>query len=81
MIEYVAGRIQIMPGAGITLKNMERVIRETGAEQIHLAAHKLMFDHSTVNNRAIYYGGCLYPPEDQFKLTDRDTVTAIVSKL
>lgn len=81
MIEYAAGRIQVMPGAGITLKNMDRVIRETGCEQIHLAAHKLMFDHSTANNRAIYYGGCLYPPEDQFKLTDRETVAAIVNKL
>lgn len=81
MREYAAGRIQIMPGAGITLKNMDRVIRETGCEQIHLAAHKLMFDHSTANNRSIYYGGCLYPPEDQFKLTDRETVAAIVHRL
>lgn len=81
MIDYAAGRIQIMPGAGITLKNMERIIRETGAEQIHLAAHKLMFDRSTLNNRSIYYGGCLYPPEDQFKVTDRETVSAMVKKL
>lgn len=81
MIDYAAGRIQVMPGAGITARNMERVIRETGAEQIHLACHKLMFDHSTANNRAIYYGGCLYPPEDQFKITDRDTVAGMVQKL
>ena len=29
MIEYAAGRIQILPGAGITARNMDRVIAET----------------------------------------------------
>ena len=81
MIEYADGRIQIMPGAGITRRNMDRVIRETGCEQIHLAAHKLMFDHSTSNNRSIYYGGCLYPPENEYKLSDREEIARIVGKL
>ena len=66
MIGYAAGRIQILPGAGITVRNMDRIIAETGCDQIHLAAHRTMIDPSTRNNRSIYYGGCLYPPEDQF---------------
>ena len=43
MIEYAAGRIQILPGAGITARNMDRIISETGCRQIHLAAHKHFF--------------------------------------
>lgn len=81
MIDYAAGRIQVMPGAGITARNMERIIIETGCEQIHLAAHKQMFDHSVSNNRAIYYGGCLYPPENLFQLTDREVIRSMVDRL
>lgn len=81
MTEYAAGRIQVMPGAGITARNMERIIRETGCEQIHLAVHKQMFDPSVNNNRSIYYGGCLYPPEDVFRVTDSEAIRAMTGRL
>lgn len=81
MIEYAAGRIQILPGAGITARNMDRIIAETGCSQIHLAAHKPQYDTSVNNNRAIYYGGCLYPPEDRFNVIDCDYIGAMVSRL
>lgn len=81
MIQYAAGRIQILPGAGITAKNMDRIIAETGTDQIHLAAHKAQRDTSVLNNRAIYYGGCLYPPEDRFNVIDSDYVGGMVARL
>lgn len=81
MREYAAGKIQILPGAGITARNIDRIIRETGTDQVHLAAHRLMFDTSVNNNRSIFYGGCLYPPEDRFRVTDRDYISSIVRKL
>jgi len=77
MIAYAGGRIQILPGAGITLRNVRRVVEETGTDQIHVAIHRRLADTSTVNNRAIYYGGCLYPPEDSFAMIDRAAVEAI----
>lgn len=81
MIDYAAGRIQILPGAGITARNMDRVIAETGCDQIHLAAHKLQYDTSVNNNRAIYYGGCLYPPEDRFNVIDSSYIGGMVKRL
>lgn len=81
MIEYAAGRIQILPGAGITARNMDRVIAETGCSQIHLAAHKQLTDASVNNNRSIYYGGCLYPAEDRFQVIDSDYIGGMVSRL
>lgn len=81
MIEYAAGRIQILPGAGITARNMERVIAETGCSQIHLAAHKPQQDTSVRNNRSIYYGGCLYPPEDRFQVIDREYIGGMAERL
>ena len=81
MIRYAAGRIQIMPGAGITLRNAPRIVAETGADQIHVAAHRSVFDRSVENNRAIFYGGCLYPPEDRFSLIDREIIGGIAEML
>ena len=81
MIQYAAGRIQILPGAGITALNMDRIISETGCDQIHLAAHKTLSDTSVNNNRAIYYGGALYPPEDRFSVIDSDYIGGMVGRL
>lgn len=81
MIAYARGRVQILPGAGITLKNAARIVQETGADQIHVAAHRNMFDRSVENNRAIYYGGCLYPPEDRFSMIDREAIRGIADRL
>ena len=80
MIAYAAGRIQILPGAGITPLSLDRVLEETGADQIHVALHRSMSDRSTDNNRAIFYGGCLYPPEDRYSLIDRQAVADLVTR-
>ena len=81
MIAYAAGRIQILPGAGITARNMERILSETGCTQIHLAAHKSRTDSSVCNNRAIYYGGALYPPEDRFQVIDSGYIGGMAARL
>lgn len=81
MIEYAGDRLEIMPGAGITLENVERVVAVTGCKQVHLACHKALPDTSVINNRQIYYGGALYPPEDRFDLIDRDYVAAVKGRL
>ena len=81
MIRYAAGRIQILPGAGITARNYQRIVAETGTDQIHLAAHRSVADTSVLNNRSIFYGGCLYPPEDRFQMIDREYISGVVAGL
>ena len=81
MIDYAGNRVEIMPGAGITARNLERIVRETGCCQVHVAAYRPLYDHSTENNRAIFYGGCLYPPEDRFSLVDRGCIAGMVEQL
>ena len=77
MIRFAGNAIEILPGAGITLRNVRRVVTETGCRQVHLAAHRTLPDTSVANNRSIYYGGALYPPEDRYDITDADTVSAV----
>lgn len=81
MIRFAGDAIEILPGAGITLRNVERVVRETGCTQVHLACHRAYPETSVANNRSIYYGGALYPAEDRFEITDGDYVAAVRSKL
>ena len=81
MIRFAGGAIEILPGAGITLENVSRVVAETGCTQVHLAHHRTTADTSVANNREIYYGGCLYPPEDRVEITDREYVAAVRKRL
>ena len=81
MITFAGDAIEILPGAGITLENVDRVVAETGCKQVHLARHRIVIDTSVSNNREIYYGGALYPPEDRIEITDRTYVAAVKSRL
>ncbi len=81
MIRFAGDAIQILPGAGITLKNVSRVVAQTGCTQVHLARHRAYPDTSVANNRSIYYGGALYPPEDSFEITDGDYVSAVRARI
>ena len=81
MIRYADGAIEILPGAGITQENVQKVVAATGCTQVHLARHKTLPDLSVQNNRSIYYGGALYPPEDRFDVTDADYVAAVRERI
>lgn len=81
MREYAAGRIQILPGAGITLRNMDQILAKTGCDQLHLSAHRPQLDTSTYGNTGIHFGGALYPPEDRYSIVDSRYVGSMVEKL
>ena len=81
MIDFAQGAIQIMPGAGVNLKNVERIVEATGCEQIHVAGFTRRVDASTANNRDIFFGGALYPPEDSYDVTDSRVVAGIKARL
>ena len=77
MVRFAAGAIEILPGGGVDLRNAERVAQATGCTQIHLAHHRRLPDLSTTNNRDIFYGGALYPPEDSFEQIDGAYVASV----
>lgn len=81
MIGYADGAIEILPGGGIRLGNVDRVTAATGCTQVHLSGHKAVADPSVSGNPGIHFGGALYPPEDRFSLIDRDYISAVRGKL
>lgn len=77
MVRFAGGAIEILPGGGVNLNNADKVVAATGCSQIHLARHRKLVDPSTANNRDIFFGGALYPPEDSFEQTDGAYVAAM----
>lgn len=70
MIRHADAAIQIMPGAGVTLRNIDQIVEDTGCTQIHVARFQMVYDHSGDNHQDIFFGGALYPPEDRYEVID-----------
>lgn len=78
MIEYAAGRIEVLPGAGIRLNNVEEIVQKTGCTQMHIAMPKACYDKSAMGNPEIFFGGALYPPEDRFAMADKGQIESLL---
>ena len=70
MIEFANGRIQILPGGGIRKHELDRILEQTGCNQIHVYVSKNQCDSSAQCNPSIYYGGALYPSEMYYDVVD-----------
>ena len=81
MIAHAAGRIQILPGGGVTADNAAWVLDALGVNQVHAAIHRTAHDRSAMGNPSIYFGGAVYPPEDRYSLTDASDVAAFRARL
>lgn len=80
MRRFAGDAIEILPGAGIRLDNVARVLEVTGCDQVHLSCRKAVADPSAAG-RGIHFGGALYPPEDVYEVTDAAGVAAIRERL
>ena len=40
LIEQAAGRISVMPAGGITEANIEQLVQDTGAQEVHSSARR-----------------------------------------
>ncbi|MCL1854140.1 MAG: copper homeostasis protein CutC [Clostridia bacterium] len=81
LIKHAAGRIEILPGSGLTHDNLADFIERTGANQVHFAAHAARADTSTALNPDIYFGGALYPREDAVSVANGDAIRLSASAL
>ena len=81
LIEHADGRIEVLPGAGITLGNVREFVAQTNATQIHMTAFASRTDTSTLANRDIQFGSRSGPPESEYELTDRDLVRRVREEL
>jgi len=81
LVEYAKDRIVIMPGGGIKPHTFVTTIEKTGCREIHVAAWTTRRDDSTRHKPWVTFGGALYPPENQYDLTDRSVVSRLAGAL
>ena len=75
------GRIIVMPGGGITPRNVSRIVAGTGVREVHLSARVSVESRMTHRNSRCYMGGTLRPPEFSWKPTDEKMVRDVVQRL
>lgn len=77
LIAHADGRIQVLPGSGITADSVDQLIRETGCDQIHASLRQVIEDHSGAHRPAIGFDSPP-PSEGGFHRADPQKVTAML---
>jgi copper homeostasis protein len=81
LIEKAAGRIEVLPGAGLNADNIRQFVVQTRCDQVHMTTFKTQRDTSPLGNSAIYFGSPGGPPEAEFLMTDREYVRRVKKEL
>ena len=75
LIERAAGRIEVLPGAGIGIDNVRELVATTGCTQIHMTAFKQRQETSSrLYLQELRFGDPASPPESSYEVTDTDFV-------
>eukprot|EP01127_Copromyxa_protea_P017172 TRINITY_DN5200_c0_g1_i1.p1 TRINITY_DN5200_c0_g1~~TRINITY_DN5200_c0_g1_i1.p1 ORF type:complete len:488 (+),score=114.47 TRINITY_DN5200_c0_g1_i1:30-1466(+) len=72
-------RIIIVPGGGVTEKNVNKIIKSTGVSEIHASARSIYPSAMVYQNRRVYMGADLKPDEFSVKVTNADRVQHFVN--
>ena len=78
LVDQAAGRIIIMPGAGITARNMDRVAAESGAEEFHVLINRLVESGMTYRQDHMYMGGKISLPEFEMQVIDSTAIRSLL---
>ncbi len=76
MVRRAGNRIGVMPGGGIRERNVERVLRITGAREIHVSGSKSISSRMEFRNPRVAMGRELRAPEFSHNGVDADRVVA-----
>jgi copper homeostasis protein len=80
MIEQAGDRIIIMPGGGLTARNVGRIVATAKPKEIHFAALELAAGGMRFRREHVFMGGELRPPEYDRFVTSEATVRSVMAK-
>jgi copper homeostasis protein len=80
LMKRAGDRIVIMPGGGITARNVERIVEATKPREIHFAALEPAPGGMLFRRPHVFMGGELRPPEYDRPVSSAATIGAIVAK-
>jgi copper homeostasis protein len=76
-----AGRIIIMPGGGIHERNIAKIVRQTGADEIHMSGRHTVESQMRYRNNRVFLGGTLHQPEYSQQITSAARISASLAAL
>jgi copper homeostasis protein len=79
--KQAAGRLIVMPGGGLTPRNVHKIVQISGVNEVHLSARSGIESGMKFRNSRCFMGGTLRPPEFSWKMTDESAVRAVVKAL
>jgi copper homeostasis protein len=77
LVRAAGDRLVVMPGGGITDRNVARVVELTGASEVHCSARTTVDSAARHRNGRPAMGGALRPEEFTRRTTSADAVAAI----
>ena len=80
LIERAGDRIVIMPGGGITERNLDRILAAARPREIHFAALEPIASGMRFRRPHVFMGGELRPPEYDRLDTSAASVRAVIAK-
>lgn len=79
LVSQAGERIIVMPGGGITPRNVERIVSAAKPKEIHFAALEMAQGGMHFRREHVFMGGELRPPEHDRLLTSEQGIRAVMS--
>lgn len=79
LIQSAKGRIVVIPGGGITERNVKRILRETTATVFHGSARTRRDSAARFRNTRVSMGASFGPPEYGTKVADPQRISSMVA--
>lgn len=81
LIQQAGDRLIVMPGAGITERNINKIVDQSKAKEIHIFAPGNVESRMDYRNTRLFMGGELRPAEFSLMVTDPERVAAFRSAI
>jgi copper homeostasis protein len=81
LIRAAGDRIVVMPGGDIHERNIAKIVRETGARELHVTGFKTVDGPMKFRNERVFMGGEIRPPEYARTLTDSGRIRELVDRV
>ena len=78
LIGRAGERIVIMPGGGITMRNVARIVAEAAPREMHFAALEPVESAMRSRRDHVFMGGALRPPEYRRPETSAATIRGVM---
>ncbi|XP_028324763.1 copper homeostasis protein cutC homolog [Gouania willdenowi] len=77
LVDQAKGRIVVMPGGGITERNLQRILEGSGAQEFHCSARSSRDSAMKFRNTCVSMGAAFTAPEYSLKVADVSKVRTL----